>query len=483
MTTKNEMLILLGIVITLLPVHALAQDASAVLSASIKAMGAENLQSLQYSGGGFSFVFAQAARPGGPWPRFSVKNYTRQINFGAPASHVQLVRTAVDKRGGGGVGIPIVDQTQNQFILPNAAWAQQVDIWITPSGFLKAAMANMPTVKTERVGGSNYSVVTFMGQKKYTVRGYINDQNLVEKVETWLEHAAVGDLLIEASYSAYKDFGGLKFPTRIIQSQGGFPVLDLTVTDVKPNAAVDIQAPQRGGGGGGGGGAAAGGGAQGAMVRSIEVTDGVYYIIGGPNNTIAVEFRDYIVMIEAPQNEERSMAFIAEARKQIPNKPIRYIINTHHHFDHSGGLRAFAAEGATIVTHQINKPYLEKALMGPRTLAPDQLSKSGKKMVFETLGDKKVLTDGTRTIEVHLVKDSPHTDGTVMAYLPNEKLLVEADIFDMPGPGVPGVTEGPNTAANLVDNIERLKLSVERLLPVHAADVVPLAELYKAAKR
>jgi hypothetical protein len=104
-------------------------------------------------------------------------------------------------------------------------------------------------------------------------------------------------------------------------------------------------------------------------------------------------------------------------------------------------------------------------------------------MVFETLDDKKVLTDGTRTIEIHLVKDSPHTDGTVMAYLPKEKILVEADLFDFPGPGVPAVTEGPATAANLVDNIERLKLDVQNLMPVHAPDVVPLAELYRAAKR
>ena len=87
-----------------------------------------------------------------------------------------------------------------------------------------------------------------------------------------------------------------------------------------------------------------------------------------------------------------------------------------------------------------------------------------------------LLTDGTRTIEVHLVRDSPHTDGMVMAYLSKEKLLVEADIFDMPGPGVPAVTEGPGTAANLVDNIEKLKLDVQRLLPIHAADIVPAAE-------
>jgi len=471
MTTRIS--IAFGIFLALSPASSAAQDANAILSAAAKTLGADNLRTIQYSGSGSTFVFAQAATPGGPWPRFSMKTYTREIDFGAPASHVQLVRTSVDKRGGGGTGLPIVDQMQNQFILPNAPWVQQVDIWITPVGFLKAAMKHTATAKRQKVNGKNYDVVSFM-DTKYTVRGYIDNQSLVDRVETWIEHPAVGDLLIEADYSGYKDFGGVKYPTRIVQSQGGFPVLDLTINDVRPNASVTIQPPQRGGGAAG---------AQGPGVRSIKAAAGIFYIIGGPNNSVAVEFRDYIVMLEAPQNGERAAAFIAEAKKQIPNKPVKYLVNTHHHFDHSGGIRAFAAEGATIITHKINKPYYERALMGPRTLDPDALLKSGKKIVYETVTDKKVLTDGNRTIEVHLIKDTPHTDGSVMAYLPKEKLLVEADIFDSPGPGVPAITEGPKTAGNLIDNIERLKLDVERLLPIHASDVVPVSELYKFAGR
>jgi glyoxylase-like metal-dependent hydrolase (beta-lactamase superfamily II) len=456
-----------------LGVSAGAQDAGGVLAGSAKVMGADRVQTIEYSGSGFTFVFGQSASPGAPWPRFSARPYTRRIDFNAPASHVQLVRTALDKRGGGGTGLPIVNQTQNQYVLPAAAWAQQVDIWLTPHGFLKRAMAGTATVVRAAGGGS---VVTFTAQGKYRVNGFISDKGLVERVETWLEHPALGDMPIEAAYSAYRDFGGVQFPTRIVQSQGGFPVLDLTVEDVKPNAPVAIQAPERGGGAGGFG-------AAGVQVRSIEASDGVFYIIGGPNNSIAVEFSDHIVMIEAPQTEERSLAFIAEARKHIPGKPLRYVINTHHHFDHSGGLRAFASEGATIITHEMNRPYYEKALSGPRTLAPDRLALSGGKMRFETLTDRKVLSDGTRTIEIHQIRDTPHADGSVMAYLPAERFLIEGDIFDSPGPGVPAITEGPPTSANLIDNIERLKLNVERLLPVHAADIVPVADLYKFAGR
>jgi glyoxylase-like metal-dependent hydrolase (beta-lactamase superfamily II) len=247
---------------------------------------------------------------------------------------------------------------------------------------------------------------------------------------------------------------------------------------VKPNAPVSIQ-PQAGGRGG----AQPAGGPQTISVRSIKAADGIFYIIGGPNNSIAVEFKDYIVMLEAPQTEERSLAFMAEARKQIPNKPIRYLVNTHHHFDHSGGLRAFASEGVTIVTHETNKPYYEKYLTGPRTLAPDRMSQSGRSFTFETMTDKKVLTDGTRSIELYEIRDTPHTSGSIMAYLPNERFLIEGDIFDAPGPGVPAITEGPRTSQNLIDNVERLKLNVERLLPVHASDIVPIQQLYTFAQR
>jgi glyoxylase-like metal-dependent hydrolase (beta-lactamase superfamily II) len=387
---------------------------------------------------------------------------------------VQFVRSALDRKGGGGTGLPIVNQMQNQFIQPNAAWPQQVDIWLTPYGFLTRARSAGASTSKRTVGGKTFDVVSF-AVDKYKVNGYINEQGLVERVETWLDHPALGDMLLEASYSDYAAFEGLQFPKHIVQSQGGYPTLDVTVTSVKPNAPVVIQQPQRGGG--------AGGVNLQAPVRSVKAADGVFLIIGGPNNSIAVEFNDYMVMIEAPMNEERAQAFIAEARRAIPGKPIKYLINTHHHFDHSGALRAFAAEGVTIVTHESNRPYYETALTTAHTINPDRFEMARARLILETMGDKKVLTDGDHTIEVHLVKGTTHADDSVMAYLPKEKILIEGDLYDMPGLGVPAPTEGPATASNVVDNIERLKLSVERLLPVHAPDIVPVAELYKAARR
>ena len=160
-----------------------------------------------------------------------------------------------------------------------------------------------------------------------------------------------------------------------------------------------------------------------------KLADGVYYLKGGSHHSVAIDQRDHIVVVEAPQDEARSLAVIAKVKETIPNKPIRYLVNTHAHFDHSGGLRTYVAEGATIVTHEMNRPYYEQAWAAPRTLNPDRLAKANKPATFETFTDKHVLTDGRRTIEIHQIAGSGHNDAFAMVYLPAEKILIEVDAW------------------------------------------------------
>jgi hypothetical protein len=226
---------------------AAAQDAKAVIDTASKAMGADILKTVEFSATGFDFVLGQAYRPDAPWPRFINKSYTRTVDFQVPASRVDRIRTQGENPPRGGGQQPIRgDQPQNQTVIvdANTPWIQQLDIWMTPHGFLKAATRNNATAKSQTIGGKKYTVVTFTGQNKALVNGYINEQNLVERVETWIDNAMLGDLQVENTYTDYKDFSGVKVPTKIVQKQGGFPTLDLTVYDVKPNAPVTIQAPQ-----------------------------------------------------------------------------------------------------------------------------------------------------------------------------------------------------------------------------------------------
>jgi glyoxylase-like metal-dependent hydrolase (beta-lactamase superfamily II) len=150
------------------------------------------------------------------------------------------------------------------------------------------------------------------------------------------------------------------------------------------------------------------------------------------------------------------------------------VINTHAHFDHAGGLRAYAAEGATILTYQLNKPYYEKVFALPRALNPDKLLQSKKRAAIEAVGEKKVLTDGAHTIELYHIP-SGHSDGMLIAYLPQDKVLVEADLYTPPAAAAPA---GASTSASkdnpvnpytlgLVENLDKLKLDYNKILPLH----------------
>jgi glyoxylase-like metal-dependent hydrolase (beta-lactamase superfamily II) len=443
-----------------------AQDAKTVLGDASKALGADTLNTVEFSATGFDYVLGQAYNPTSPWPKFVNKTYTRAIDFRTPASKVDRIRLQGENPPRGGGQQPVIgEQPQSQTIIvgANTPWVQQLEIIMMPHGFVRAAAAKNATVKAQTVGGKRYNVVTFTGDNKALVNGYINDQHLVEKVETWIDSPYLGDMLFEANYSDYRDFNGVKFPMKIQQKQGGYPIFDLTVNEVKPNAPVTISAPQ-------GRGAPPAGGAPAATAATIpteKLADGVFLILGG-YAALAVDFKDYIVVIEGPQSEARAMQIINEAKRLIPGKPIRYVVNTHHHIDHSSGLRTFVAEGATVVTHEVNKAYYEKLFALPHTLEPDRLMREKRTPKFETMSEKKVMTDGNHVIELYHLQGSGHNEGLIMAYLPKEKILVEADAFNPPAqPNAPRPPSVSPYTANLVETIDRLKLDVQRIIPIH----------------
>ncbi len=464
-----------ALLMTVVSMGALAQDATTIIANASKAMGADGLNSITYSGSAANGNFGQSKTIDGPLQVTTITNYTRAIDLSQPASRATgaTMPPAIP-------GAPAPQAGNfNQNITPaNMGWTQQLQIWVTPWGFLKGAAANNATVRSQRVGGTTYNVVSWMPAQKapsgqaYRVVGYINPQNMVERVETWVEHPILGDLHVDTTYSNYQDFGGLKVPGRIVQKQGDVQSFEATITSASANPANLTQLltpPPAQGRGGAPGGAPAG--AQGAgrggapappAVASEKLAEGVYRITGG-YVSLAIEFRDHVVVLEGGQNEARGLAVIAETKRVIPNKPIRYVVNTHMHFDHGSGLAPFAAEGITIITHENNKDFLEDALSGPRTLVGDALAKSNRKPRVESAGDRKVLRDDTHTIELHHVKTLEHSDGMLVAFLPKEKILFTAD-FNVPAQGQPVSPSIPV----LVRNVERLKLDFEGHVLVHA---------------
>jgi len=511
-------------------------DVKAAIDKSMKAMGAENLKTIVISGEGANGAIGQGCNPHDDWwRRFANAGYSRAIDFDMRAWHVQFVRKEGDPRscGGNGTTNPSPDAPTNTVTMagPTAPWNTQLEYIFLPEGFLKvAAEKSDAKLSTETMKGKKYTVITFMGDNKQPVKGYIDEMGYVDRVETTIAGMdPIGDSIWFAEYDGYKDFNGVKFPTHILQRQGPLKTppkfFELTVSDVKVNVPIDLTPPARGGRGGGGGAAKGGapgggapgeavaqvgapgapGGAQGgrgaakggppggggrgapAVVADDDLGGGAWLITGG-YGSVVVNFKDYIVVIEAPSNEARGLAIIAEAKKLVPGKPIRYVLNTHAHFDHAGGLRPFVAEGATIVTSQGNKGYYEELFKNPHTIAPDKLSMMNPqpKIKVEYVGEMKKMVGGDNEIDIYHVDNSMHSDANLMMYLPKQKVLVEADEFNVLNPVPTAPVAMPNQyQVNLLANIERLKLDVDRIIPIHLPNPdtrkVPLSELKFAA--
>jgi glyoxylase-like metal-dependent hydrolase (beta-lactamase superfamily II) len=259
---------------------------------------------------------------------------------------------------------------------------------------------------------------------------------------------------------------------RIRQTAAGFPALDLAVADVRPNAPADVAVPE----------AIRDSANPYARVTSQKVADGVWHLAGGTHHSVLIEMSDYLIVAESPLNDDRALAVIGQARQLVPGKPIRYVINSHHHFDHAGGLRAIAAAGATVITHERNRAFFEQALAAPATLAPDQMTRSGRSATVEGVRDRRVLSDGARTVAIFEIASNLHADDLLMVYLPKEKLLIEADTYTPGAPSSPAPSPVNPNSLNLADNIAKLGVSVDQILPLHGR-VVPFADLQKAIGR
>jgi glyoxylase-like metal-dependent hydrolase (beta-lactamase superfamily II) len=491
-------LALVAICVAFLGGNALAQDAKTVIANAKKALG--DPTSITYSGSAKDVAFQQCGAnkaamncQGTHDPMRPIDNYVRVIDLAAPASR----HTGTTNNIGAGGSTTITPGTFFQQVTPQQSdvsqpWAQSVELYITPWGFLKGAEANNATVKKD----GKFTVLSWSptvkaaSGKAYTVNGYVNGQNQIERVETWLGENIMGDMHIVATYSGWKDFGGAMAPSKIVQTRGGWPFFEVNVTAAKANPSdlatlAAAPAPAAGRGGPGGGGAPGGGGRGGAapamVVTNEKLGDGLWRLTTGPGSydSLVVEFRDYVMLLEAGQSQARAQAYVDETKKLVPNKPIRYVMNTHPHSDHTGGLPVLVAEGATIVTARTNEEFFDRALNTPRTLLDDTLAKNPKKAKVETVSGKKVYSDGTRIVEMHTVPGAPHSNGLMIAYIPKEKILFQGD-FSLPGEATQPANDHVMALAPV---LKKLNLDFDRYINVHTSPMPQTkADFWKAVE-
>jgi hypothetical protein len=451
------------------------------------------VQTMMLEGEGEVFALGQNRTLDGPLLKWQVTGYRRAIDVERGRWREESTQTAAFATGWPDPAKVIagydddvafdVDEGQASRRDVITARDRRAELYHHPIGFLRAAFGGDGTLERARREGSDEVVdLVIRNGERFTLY-FDRDSNMPRRIVSKSHVAPLGDVTVTTMFGAFIDAAsgasgkssGLKVPGRITTLVDDTVINELRIATavVNPPAAAigDLQAPAA---------ARAAPVSRPARVTVEDVARGIWYLAGEGHHSVVVEFADHLTLIEAPSDDRRTLAVIAKARELRPGKPLTQVINTHHHFDHSGGLRAAIAEGLTVIAHDANRAFYERIATRPATIAPDALAKQPKPLKIETVSDKKVLSDITRHLEIYAIEDSPHCGAFLMVYLPNERLLVEADAYQPPPlAGVPPRSH-PH-AANLLDNIRKRGLTVDRILPIHGR-IVPFAHLVAAVR-
>ncbi|MEY4640645.1 MAG: hypothetical protein RLZZ227_639 [Pseudomonadota bacterium] len=442
-------------------------------AAARAALHSEQVTRLEFTANGWEACLGQPWRIDAGWARWDLRDYRRVFDFAAGLSVQNAQRRAgldPDRIGGCGAQPDAAAAPQQSSITPMSPLASQLPLWLTPQGFVELAADKAATLSADANGWKAEFMVVENGVS-YPFVGHFNAELLPERIETRIDNTVYGDMLVEAEFSDYRDFNGVMFPARLVHKQGGNAILDLSIDSVTPNTTASAEAPARPAA------ATGAGAAQGAapLTGVVEVGPGIF-VSHGAYQGVFVEFDGYSVVIDGLQNDARAAELIAQVKEAIPGKPIRYVIPTHNHFDHTAGLRAFAAEGATIVTHNVNVGFFKEALANPRTLAQTDVPQVPVDVMG--VGDFFALSDETQQLHLHRIQGNSHADDMLVAYLPSIKAIVEADMLQpwispQFGGNYPG---GHPFLRLLADELERLGLDYTQFIPIHRPPQPPFQQ-------
>jgi glyoxylase-like metal-dependent hydrolase (beta-lactamase superfamily II) len=354
-----------------------------------------------------------------------------------------------------------------------AAKMRRATVYHHPIAILRAAVAEGAEVSNARTEGNEDAVdITTAEGLKFTL--YVNTATkLPVKIVSLTANNTnwpLADAVVETSFANYVAVDGLQLPERITSKTDKYTTSDFQITRNTVNGDVgDLAAPEAA--------KTASVPVLTATVEAEEVGKGIWYLTGQSHHSVLVEFADHLALVEVPQNELRVSAVLQKVKELKPDKPVRYVINTHHHFDHSGGIRRAMAEDVTIITHNANTAFYQEIAARSATVISEQMSPKGARIQGVT--EKFELKDETRSIEIYPIAN-PHSDSMLIVYLPAERMLVEADLYTPPAANASPPPSFP-FAGSLVEAVRQLGLRPTRLMPIHGF-IVPYSRLEEAVR-
>jgi hypothetical protein len=460
---------LLVLAIGLLAACAQTPPERQVIDAAAAALGGKDrllaVRTLTIDGEGSAPNLGQNLVPDGDLPVWKITEFTRTIDPANARMRMQQVRTAqflfagalTQRQTQGLDGDIAFNVGQNGMPVRASDVAvrdRRIELLHHPMTIVGAALDPAAKVTSLHEFGQERVVDVTTARGEVLTLAIDKTTGLPTRVTSMSDQPNLGDVAIETSFAAYEDVGGLKMPKRLTTKIDKYVQLDLQVArNIVDGDAGDLAAP--------------------ADVKSApapappavnvtveEVAKGIWWLAGSGNHrSVVFEFDDHLTLFEVPVSEARSAAVIAKART-LSTKPLTHAVVSHHHFDHSGGLRTAVAEGLTIVTYRGNEAFFKDLVARKHTIVPDALEKKPQPLKLELVDDEMTLKDMAMEVRLYHLKDNPREGTNLFAYVPRDRLLVQADLYD-------SAWLRHSWFDNVLANLERRKLRVDRSVPVH----------------
>lgn len=446
---------------------------------AMKALGGrariEAVKTLRIEGEGVNYNLGQDLKPEAATQTFAVTGYTRTIDvehgrqrivqtrtpqfayFQGPQPQVQV--QAID----GAVAFNVNPAGEAARLAVAAEHDRRIEWFHHPVTALRAATQPDTTIVNLRTVGTVRQADFKQGDIAWTMT--LDAAGLPLSISSRTDQPNLGDVVVTTTFNDYQEIGGLKLPAKITGKVDAFTTWEITAKQQSVDAPIgDLAAP-------------AAVASTPAIIAPPNVTvtpvgKGVWLLAGQSHHSVLIEFEDHAMLIDAPQSEARALAVIAKA-KDTTRKPLTQLVTTHHHFDHTAGMRAAIYSGLQVITQLGNREWVEAMAKRPHTIQPDMLAKNVSRLNVETVDAEREYQDRVMDVWLYHVAGNPHSDTMLMAYIPRDRVLIEVDAFS------PGAAVNPY-AANLLDNITKRNLKVDKIVPLHGA-IAPFADLVKVA--